>query len=862
MNKQYVSPLSIRDGFAYGWATRAGQARVEVHLWMDGRHVATEYTGNELPLFCHRRCGQPSGARAGFVFPLPAAAFDGFTHELHAGLPGNDSNESLHGEVQPYEHGRARGEVRQHGRQFIGTVWFKSRSSGAAQLEVKDARGRLLLRHPLAVSGKPDQHGYPAQFAVACDTLPEGPLHFSCRGQALRGSPCSRRVAVVGLLEAADANGIRGWAFDGADIGRPLELCLRVDGRPMVWFRPNIRRPEIEKRLGHQPDSIGLIGFLVPLPEGFADGSSHRVEVVAADDGQPLSEGHRLVRVEPAWIPFDKPRPFDKLRANGAGAGLSPSKPPLVSVIVLNRNGERVLAAFLESWARHNTSVAAEVIVIDHASSDGSLAMLHDWAGRMDLRVIALDHNGSFSASSNLGARHARGDYLLFMNNDIVWLHDALPRMLESLREPDVGIVGLKLLKAVGESGHALQAAIEVQHLGVRFKLNELGYWPYEVAPSALRDEQEYAPQVVPAVTGAALLCRKSDFEAAGGFDAEYFYGFEDIELCLRLSQRLRKRVVSRNDACALHRHGHTRLSGRDMSLYDRVQRNSVVLESHAGLWLKQAYWRSLLQGDGYMTTEALTIGLVVDGVPSAKGNSQLTRDALALAARLHETLPHARVVFLPPERGWKNAADLHVLVIGTPEYDVRAVHNARADLLTVAWVRSESPRWPTLPWWLDFGGYLSGLRPNGAARVAFAHPTPSAVLGDLIATNRWRLRVAVQVPLPEADLDGNTPLAQQAFSLMMTLKQSGLPCWRVPLERWGSDAAMADVCVVLLGGAGPQEWTPRTDVLNVLWLSGAAAEPPQDWQPRHGRITREPPTAAWLQQAMEESIGNTFRPS
>jgi GT2 family glycosyltransferase len=237
------------------------------------------------------------------------------------------------------------------------------------------------------------------------------------------------------------------------------------------------------------------------------------------------------------------------------------------------------------------------VIVVDHASTDASLALLRQWRGRLDLQVLALDHNGSFSASSNLGASRARGQYVLFMNNDIIWLQDALPRLLESLHNPQVGVVGIKLLKVVGESRAGGQFASEVQHLGVRFKLNHLGYWPYEVEPSAPHDEAEHAPQCVPAVTGAVLLCRKSDFDAVGGFDPAYFYGFEDVELCLRLAYRLGKTVVCRNDSVALHHHGHTRLSGREMSIYDRVMRNSAVLESHIGVWIKQAYWRSLVNG-------------------------------------------------------------------------------------------------------------------------------------------------------------------------------------------------------------------------------------------------------------------------
>jgi GT2 family glycosyltransferase len=117
-----------------------------------------------------------------------------------------------------------------------------------------------------------------------------------------------------------------------------------------------------------------------------------------------------------------------------------------------------------------------EWIVIDHDSSDDSLELLDHWARHLDLRVVALDRNDSFSASCNLGASLANAPNLLFMNNDIRWCMDALPQMLNSLRANGACAVGLKLIKPslAHISGH------EVQHLGVRFKLREQAYWPYE----------------------------------------------------------------------------------------------------------------------------------------------------------------------------------------------------------------------------------------------------------------------------------------------------------------------------------------------------------------------------------------------
>jgi GT2 family glycosyltransferase len=792
MRKLRLSPVLIQDRFLFGWAASAEGSTsepIEVHLFMDGRPVAVAFTGTSLPAFCSGTCGQAPHPQAGFVFALPPAALDGFPHDIHVGIPTPEGG--LHGVTRSYRSAAVRGEVKQQGRQFVGTVWFDA-FPRKPQLDIS-GQGGFARKVPLQVSKTAEANGYPAPYAVPAEDMPEGPLHFSCQGQALRGSPAQRRAVLVGMVEHAGSDGVRGWVFDGADPARPLELCLRIDGRAVAWFRPNHRREEIEERLVQYKDKLGLIGFHASLPDGMFDGRWHRVEVVGADDGQPLKDGQRLLKLEHAWVGVNHNTQSEPWVPASAGS----TAKPLVSVVILNRNGAGLLKGFFASWGKYNT-VPAEVIVIDHASTDGSREVIEQ-AGA---KLIALDHNGSFSDSSNLGARHARGEHLLFMNNDIEWLHDALPPMLQTLAQPDVGIVGLKLLKAVGESRQALVPAREVQHLGVRMKLNEVGYWPYETAPAPWNREEEYAPQVVPAVTGAVLLCRKSDFDAVGGFDPAYFYGYEDVELCLRLSQRLSKLTVCRNDVQALHRHGYTRLSGRDMSMYERIQHNAEVLQAQAGVWIKQAYWRSLLRGDGYMAGEPLTIAVAVDQAGETP----------PVAAQLQQALPHARVGVLAPGRDWMNVRGVHVLVVTTPVYDVRAVKEARGDLLTVA-----------------MGAGVGGAEP-GLRRCDVQVSGVTELLAEVLDAGKWRLRVAVR-----GEDDGG---------LVEALRAEGVPCWKADEKR------MVDV-EITVGGKMPKA-TPG--VLNVYWGRLRANDGVV--------VTKERPSRAWLEQQVRARVGSTFHPS
>jgi GT2 family glycosyltransferase len=814
-----LSKLVLLRGYAWGWAFIPDHATVDVHLYVDGKHVASELTGQTLPKEVVQRCGAPPPrSHSGFRFPLPRTVNDGFEHTVQAALP--QVYGGLYGAVVALPAGHARGEVGQRGRQLAGTVWF-SKPSSSTRLRITDYRGKLQHSRLLKPLKTADQNGYPARFAVSIDELGAGPYSVCCGEQELRGSPLNPAEFVVGTVEQVDRRVISGWAFSGLDLLKPIELALRIDGKAVRWFRPNILRTDLQKHLLMPAEAMGIAGFAIAPPAVLFDGYRHLVEIVAASSGQLLTDGQH-------WVTW----PGNGRRYIPAPAVIK-TKPvrfphPEVSVVILNRNGAKVLAGMLESWSRYNTSIAAELIVIDHASSDDSLALLKRWRHRLDLKVVALKVNDSFSASCNRGAKLARGNHLLFLNNDIQWLHDALPRMLESLQDPSVGIVGLKLLKVVGESQSSGQHVSEVQHLGVRFKLNSNSYWPYEIAPEAGIAEEEYSPQDVPAVTGAALLCRKDDFETVGGFHTDYFYGFEDVELCLRLATRLNKRVICRNDCTALHYHGHTRLSGRERSIFDRLQRNSSVLESHTGLWIKQMWWRSLLSGDGFFTREPLRIGLI--------------GKAHELAPSLSSTMPHASISLLEPGDNWKDIPELHVLVVGDLYYDIRSMQS-RADLYKVAWVKDDHDAWAALAWCQDFDAFVAPTRKAGKLEslleIKVHASSATAPLGTLLDANATHLRVAVCADPADKDCQ------RQASRFMKSLRQQGAICWLA--ESADVRVRVTDVCVTLSGKATQR--VPAIAVTQgVLQISLTVKQPL--------------PLAAWLVSELEKQVGSTFQSS
>lgn len=788
-----------------------------------------------------------------FAFPLPGLVYDGAPHTLHVRSLGSENPSHYETEKNTlcFQQGGCHGQVQVAKGQLIGWVAFSERPNPLPFLRIEDEQQQLNKLVPLiplpSESGEPDSFLATFQLPLASTPLP---ARVFCGDKELQGSPCQIATQPIGLLEKCNGYSLDGWAFDINHPDKPIELLLKIDGQVNTRFRPNLRRPDIARQLKLPEDRLGIVGFQIPLPEILFDGEPHTVTVELFEHNYTLKGSGQRVCI---------PKTFEAFNANHSKKTRRPRRcphpeDPEVSVIILNRNGEAPLSALFESWHQHNSEQNIEFVVVDHASDDGSLALLKDWQERLPIRIITLSYNDSFSASCNRGVANARGRNLLFMNNDIVWLHDALPPMLESLQnDPAIGAVGLKLLKSTDDGRQ--EAREHVQHLGVRVKLSGPAYWPYEATPNGI--ESTYGRQYVPIVTAAVMLCRREDFIAAGKFDTSYFYGFEDVEFCLRLRQRLNKTILCRNDLVALHRHGHTRLSGRATDIFERVVDNADVLQSHIGLWLKQAFWKSLFTGDNDLTAERLTIGLVTDESEADGKTSALRNRATQMASQLQNRYPHARIVFVPPRLGWYKVRQIHLLVVGHPEYDIRQISERREDLIIIAWINGQTRLWRNMPWWPHFDIYLAShqrqvvqLAPHLEAPIATS-TTPSP-LGQALTDTRPPLRIAL-LAVHQVNSD------QLLIELQKKLKSAGAIVWMDSIDAPHGSSRLADVRIAVNTKTDLLEnLKPQPHTLNVLWSPhGSRIQNLKSYQGWHP--INQMPTTEWLNQKLEESLGNTF---
>lgn len=195
---------------------------------------------------------------------------------------------------------------------------------------------------------------------------------------------------------------------------------------------------------------------------------------------------------------------------------------PLVSVIVVNWNGEGYLAECIDSLLAQ-TYPRIEIIVVDNASIDGSVRLLADRYGGK-IRLLVMTENLGFTGGNNAGIAAATGDYVLLLNNDAVALPGwaaALVREAES--EPRVGMCASKIVSY--DDSRILDS------VGLLLARDGLGRGRGRLMPDNGRFDRA---EDVLMPSGCAGLYRRAMLDEIGAFDEQFFMYCEDVDLGLR----------------------------------------------------------------------------------------------------------------------------------------------------------------------------------------------------------------------------------------------------------------------------------------------------------------------------------------
>jgi O-antigen biosynthesis protein len=227
---------------------------------------------------------------------------------------------------------------------------------------------------------------------------------------------------------------------------------------------------------------------------------------------------------------------------------------PKISIIIPTKDSPDLLSLCLNSLYKKTSYSNFEVILIDNDTTDPDA--LKAMRSHPVIRLYLPDPF-NFSRANNLGAKHATGEYLVFLNNDTeIMAAQWLDHLLYYSEQPDVGATGALLFHedgAVQHGGVVLGIRGTADHSMRGFSMQSDGY------AGNLSCARE-----VSAVTAACMMVRKSIFKELRGFNEHFFTIYQDLDFCLRLRER-GLRIIWTPQALLVHHESVSRQTRYDL---------------------------------------------------------------------------------------------------------------------------------------------------------------------------------------------------------------------------------------------------------------------------------------------------------
>jgi GT2 family glycosyltransferase len=266
-----------------------------------------------------------------------------------------------------------------------------------------------------------------------------------------------------------------------------------------------------------------------------------------------------------------------------------------VSILIPFRDHIELTKACVDAVRDYTAGVNFEIILLDNWSNEAEAQIFSTQQANMDeTRVIRITEPFNFSRINNIGAKSAKHEFLLFLNNDVFvkdpnWLRTMVN---ELLADEKAAAVGAKLLYS-NET---------IQHAGVVLGVGGIADHAFR---GLARDAPGYVmramtAQQISAVTAACMLVRKSAFDKVGGFDErELSVAFNDVDLCLKLTAA-GWRIIFNPDAIAEHRESISRGDDLDESKVARfMMENEVMRQRYAGILAYDPFYNRHFSREG-----------------------------------------------------------------------------------------------------------------------------------------------------------------------------------------------------------------------------------------------------------------------
>lgn len=238
-----------------------------------------------------------------------------------------------------------------------------------------------------------------------------------------------------------------------------------------------------------------------------------------------------------------------------------------------------------------NSSTKFEIIIVDNKSTDETYYELQRLSEQNTLRFLRNEIETTYAKANNQGANLSLAPILVFLNNDVFVWENWDKNILKTFEEnPKVAVQGARLLYPQGL----------IQHCGIVFRMLPNGmkhhYHIYLGKPwnsPSVSKSREFQ-----CVTGALLAIRKEVFEQVGGFDENYIFGHEDLDLCIAV-RKIGYQVWYNSDVIAYHLESMTKkLKGLETFELKLGNPNSIDFKNYVYFHRK---WGDFVQVDDYI---------------------------------------------------------------------------------------------------------------------------------------------------------------------------------------------------------------------------------------------------------------------
>ena len=248
----------------------------------------------------------------------------------------------------------------------------------------------------------------------------------------------------------------------------------------------------------------------------------------------------------------------------------------ILSVIILNWNGEKLLKEFLPSVLANTQGREVEVIVADNGSTDASLEVLcRDFP---NVKILTFDENLGFSGGYNRAIAEVESEFVVLLNSDVETPPGWWQPLLEFMNShPGVGACQPKIL--------SYKRKDMFEYAGAAGGLLDKYGYPY--CRGRLFDRIEYdlcqydtGPEDIAWASGAALMVRRDVYLEAGGLDELFFAHMEEIDLCCRI-HNLGYRVCVVPESHVYHLGAASLAQGNPKKTYLNFRNNLLLLHKN-----------------------------------------------------------------------------------------------------------------------------------------------------------------------------------------------------------------------------------------------------------------------------------------